>query len=154
MKHLLALVNLLFLTTLLNSSLFAQSETSTDSLSTISGNLIVKITNINSDKGKMSIGIYDTEENYDESNLFSGVITKIENGSVNVTIPNIPFGTYAIKCFHDENGNGKLDTNFLGIPSEGYCFSNNAVGNFGPASFEDAKFEFISDKQIVEMEIQ
>lgn len=49
-------------------------------------------------------------------------------------------GTYAIKIFHDVNGNGKLDTNFLGIPTEPYGFSNNAMGAFGPPSFEEASF--------------
>ena len=37
----------------------------------------------------------------------------------------IPPGTYAIAVFHDENANGKLDKNFLGIPCEGYGASNN-----------------------------
>lgn len=42
---------------------------------------------------------------------------------------------------HDENGNGKLDSNWLGIPSEPVGASNDARGQFGPPSFEDAAFE-------------
>ena len=51
-------------------------------------------------------------------------------------------GTYALSAFHDQNSNGKLDTNFLGMPIEDYCASNNARGVLGPPSFEDAKFSF------------
>jgi uncharacterized protein (DUF2141 family) len=41
---------------------------------------------------------------------------------------------------HDENENSKMDFNFLGMPLEGYGFSNDASGTFGPPSFEDAAF--------------
>jgi uncharacterized protein (DUF2141 family) len=51
-------------------------------------------------------------------------------------------GTYAISVFHDENSNGKLDTNFLGIPKEGVGASNDAKGHFGPPKFADAAFQF------------
>lgn len=54
----------------------------------------------------------------------------------------IPAGTYAVACFHDENKNGKLDSNLFGIPSEGVVTSNNAKGSMGPPSFQDAKFSF------------
>jgi uncharacterized protein (DUF2141 family) len=49
-------------------------------------------------------------------------------------------GTYAVSVFHDENSNGKLDTNFMGIPREGVGASNGAKGHFGPPKFEDAAF--------------
>lgn len=51
-------------------------------------------------------------------------------------------GTYGLSAFHDQNSNGKLDTNFVGMPIEDYCASNNARGFLGPPSFEDAKFTF------------
>ena len=54
----------------------------------------------------------------------------------------IPGGTYAVACFHDENGNGKMDTGLFGIPTEGVVVSNHAKGFLGPPSFKDAKFAF------------
>jgi uncharacterized protein (DUF2141 family) len=51
-------------------------------------------------------------------------------------------GVYGLSAFHDENRNGKLDTNLLGMPVEDYCASRNARGTFGPPSFEDAKFKY------------
>ena len=52
----------------------------------------------------------------------------------------VPPGTYAVACFHDENGNGRLDTGLFGIPTEGTVASNHARGFMGPPSFQDAKF--------------
>jgi len=51
-------------------------------------------------------------------------------------------GTYAVSVFHDENSNGKLDTNFLGIPREGVGASNDARGHMGPPKFGAAHFRF------------
>ena len=56
--------------------------------------------------------------------------------------PGLNTGTYAISVFHDENSNGKLDTNFMGIPREGVGASNNAKGHFGPPKFDAAAFRF------------
>ncbi|MEO8590991.1 MAG: DUF2141 domain-containing protein [Flavobacteriales bacterium] len=57
-----------------------------------------------------------------------------------ITRTDLTVGRYAIKAFHDVNDNGKLDTNWIGIPSEPYGFSNDAMGTFGPPSFEQAGF--------------
>jgi len=54
----------------------------------------------------------------------------------------VPAGTYGLSAFHDQNNNGKLDTNLLGMPTEDYCASNNARGVLGPPSFSDAKFDY------------
>ena len=51
--------------------------------------------------------------------------------------------------FHDENANGKIDRNFVGIPKEGYGTSNDAKGFMGPPKYEDAKFELTADKKLV-----
>ncbi|MNR30585.1 hypothetical protein D3C85_1480510 [compost metagenome] len=53
----------------------------------------------------------------------------------------LPAGAYGMKAFHDVNGNGKMDTNPFGMPSEPFAFSNNAVGNMGPAKWDRARFE-------------
>ena len=55
-----------------------------------------------------------------------------------VVFSNLEPGRYAAIAFHDENGNGKLDKNFLGIPTEPYGFSNNVQGFLGPPTFDAA----------------
>ncbi|MGJ7582834.1 DUF2141 domain-containing protein [Variovorax sp. RHLX14] len=61
----------------------------------------------------------------------------------------LPPGRYAVKSFADENGNGKLDTNLVGLPTERYGFSNDAKGRMGPPSFEQASFMLEADNSIV-----
>ncbi len=56
-------------------------------------------------------------------------------------------GVYGISAFHDENENGKLDKNFIGLPTEDYCASRNARNPFGPPSFADAKFQYAGGVQ-------
>ena len=55
-------------------------------------------------------------------------------------------GTYGISAYHDENKNGKLDTNVVGMPIEDYCASRDARGTFSAPSFDDAKFEYKGGK--------
>jgi uncharacterized protein (DUF2141 family) len=66
----------------------------------------------------------------------------IKNAESRCSFDPIPAGIYAVACFHDENGNGKLDTGLFGIPTEGTVVSNNAKGWMGPPSFKAAKFSF------------
>lgn len=61
-------------------------------------------------------------------------------GSVSVHIAGVPPGTYAVVAYHDENNNGHVDRNFLGIPTEAVGFSRDAPVHFGPPSWDDAAF--------------
>jgi uncharacterized protein (DUF2141 family) len=54
----------------------------------------------------------------------------------------VPSGTYGISAFHDENNDGKLDTNLVGYPVEEYCSSKNARNMFSAPSWKDAKFSY------------
>ena len=102
--------------------------------------ITVKINNLDSNDGKVFVGIYNSKASFLDKS-FKGISTKIENNSCEVIFENIQEGVYAISMFHDENDNGKMDTNFLGIPKEDYGCSNNATGFMGPPKWEDAKFE-------------
>ena len=55
-------------------------------------------------------------------------------------------GRYAVSVFHDENSNGKMDTNFIGMPKEGVGASNDAKGRFGPPGFDAAAFQYTGGK--------
>jgi uncharacterized protein (DUF2141 family) len=65
------------------------------------------------------------------------------------SFPNLTPGKYAVRYYHDENMNGKMETNLVGKPTEGYGFSNNVIGKFGPPSFEKWLFEVTEYKKIV-----
>jgi len=95
--------------------------------------------------GKLMVELYDNQAAWNEGKGARDYrIAEVQGDSVQLVFDHLDAGHYAVKVFHDENGNGRLDSNFLGVPSEGYGFSNNA-GRFGPASFEDAGFDLKAD---------
>jgi uncharacterized protein (DUF2141 family) len=106
-------------------------------------NLTVNVSGLRSNKGTLYISLYNSKEGYPKTHTkaFRLSYGTIANGKCTVSFDAIPKGLYAIACYHDENSNGKLDTNFLGIPKEGTGASNNAKGFMGPASFADAQFQ-------------
>jgi len=114
-----------------------------------SGTINVEISGINDPKGLMSIGLYSDEKGFpDDGKEYKGTDVKVSGQTVVYTFKDVPFGTYAIAIFHDTNSNGKLDKNFLGIPKEGYAFSKNVFGTFGPPDFKDTSFELAGSKMI------
>ena len=70
--------------------------------------------------------------------LVEGLRAPAKAGTMRFVVADLAPGRYALSAFHDENDNGELDTNLLGIPSEGYGFGNDASAAFGPPSFEAA----------------
>jgi uncharacterized protein (DUF2141 family) len=67
---------------------------------------------------------------------------RAEKGQAWCKFANVPPGEYAISAFHDENENDEFDSNFFGLPAEGYCASNDARSALGPPRFDAAKFRF------------
>ncbi|NRD19680.1 DUF2141 domain-containing protein [Winogradskyella eckloniae] len=110
--------------------------------------ITVKVNKAQNDDGKMFIALYNSATGFLET-TYKGEISAIQNNACSVTFKDIPEGTYAVSIFHDENDNGKMDTNFFGIPTEDYGCSNNATGFMGPPKWDDAKFQLSTDKTIL-----
>ena len=96
----------------------------------------VKIDGVRNDKGVVQVALCDEATYPKDCRLTAS--TPAKTGSVTVDVPNVPAGTWAALAYHDENSDKKLDTNFVGMPKEGYGFSNGAKGTFGPPKFKDA----------------
>jgi len=75
-------------------------------------------------------------------------------GTATVVFENLPSGVYAIAAFLDENGNGKLDTNFFGIPTEKYGFSNNVRPMMRAASFKEASFTVTNKNNVITIKLK
>ncbi len=130
---------------------FALAQTEEDKNT---GSLTIVITGLENDDGEVLITVSNSRENYESDNpAFIGMKVKIENRKAEYTFEELPVGEYAIKLFHDENMDGELDTNFLGIPTEDYGFSNNVRGTFGPADYDDAKFLFEQTEMIMNISV-
>jgi len=114
------------------------------------GTIYVEISEINAAKGLMSIGLYSNEKGFpDKGKEYKGKDVEVTGQTLVYTFKDVPIGTYAIAIIHDTNSNSKLDKNFLGIPREGYAFSNNVFGVLGlPPSFKDASFKFAGNKTV------
>ena len=108
--------------------------------------LTITVTDIKEVQGTIMLAMYDSAAGFDEGAsapvYASGI--PVEGDSVTVTVPDLAAGQYAIKLYHDANGNGEMDSNVLGLPIEGYGFSGDG-GRFGPPSFADAAFAVADD---------
>lgn len=105
------------------------------------GTLIVEIKGLKVAKGNVQLGIYNKAEGFaTDKTVYMGKVVKVNKTTVTVKLPSLPYGDYAIAAYHDANGNGKLDKNFFGVPTELYGFSNNARGLTSAPDFKDAKF--------------
>jgi uncharacterized protein (DUF2141 family) len=116
--------------------------------------LVITVENIRNAKGDMRISVYSSPAEWpDKSASEHDQAQKARTGSV-VFRFDLPPGTYAANGLHDENGNGKMDTNFLGIPEEGYCFSNNARPVLSAPSFESASFKLSAEGAAITMRMR
>ena len=91
------------------------------------------------------IELFESPEGFPGEYLRSAtnvMVIKIRKSQARCDFEDIPPGTYAMAVVHDENMNGKLDTNWAGVPTEGYGFSNNAKGVLGAPSFAAASFNY------------
>ena len=124
-----------------------QSQEPTAYSNNDSSDFTLHITGFGEAKGEVRIAMFDSESAYKEKKEpVYAVVLPVDSTEVNWSVAELPKGEYAIAIYHDKNTNGKLDTNFLGIPKERYGFSNDARGKFGPASWNDARFEVIDSK--------
>jgi uncharacterized protein (DUF2141 family) len=110
-------------------------------------NLTVTLSGLKSNTGVLLVGLYNSDGTFLKK-TYKGVTSDIRANGATVTFLSIPKGEYAISAYHDKNKNGKLDTNFVGIPKEDYASSNNAKGIMGPPKYADAKFELNKDSKL------
>ena len=107
------------------------------------GTLKLMISGFDIDKGHAKIALCNSEEDFKRpDNTFRSFNAIIKNGKSEWAFSDLPFGTYAVKVYHDENSNGNLDKNAFGVPKEKFGFSSNARATFGPPAYERAQFTF------------
>jgi uncharacterized protein (DUF2141 family) len=105
----------------------------------------VKVLNIRNSTGTVACALFDSPVGFPIEALLSAMnvmVIKVRNTKARCDFEDIPPGTYALAVFHDENMNGKLDTNWLGIPKEGYGFSNDVKPLLGTPPFSAASFQY------------
>jgi uncharacterized protein (DUF2141 family) len=111
-------------------------------------NLIhVEIDGLRNDKGQVVCALFSSAVDFPKrtGKAVAHARSDISHGHAFCDFSGIASGTYAVSVFHDENSNGKMDTNLMGIPREGVGASNNAKGHFGPPKFVAAAFHCSGD---------
>jgi uncharacterized protein (DUF2141 family) len=117
--------------------------------------LKVAVTNLRNNKGHVLISLFKDGVGYPDKpeKAFRKVKVAVSNKTASIVFEGLPVGTYAVAILHDENNDEKLNTNLLGLPKEGYGFSNNVMGAFGPPAFSKASIK-VSPKTVISTQIK
>lgn len=122
-----------------------------------SGSLVIEVAGLRSSDGSVSVSLFRSAQGFpqDTTRVFrSATIGLAGNADTIVRIQDLDFGDYAVSVLHDENANGKLDTTFLGMPTEGFGFSNNPRIGFGAPSFETCMFRFAAGELTLRVQMR
>ena len=106
------------------------------------GKIVVQITNLVNNKGVCKTCLFNNAASFaGKGSALKCIDVSVKNKTASVAFNDVAQGTYAIAVFHDENKNNKMDTNFLGIPKEGYGASKNKLPFASAPTFADNKFD-------------
>ncbi|MFL3653776.1 MAG: DUF2141 domain-containing protein [Halioglobus sp.] len=123
----------------------------------LTGILMVEISGLKDASGNVYIAVYDSDSSWlsDEVVLNQKVvIVDALDGDLVRTELLLPLGNYALSVFYDQDGDGELKTNFIGMPKEPIALSNNAVAKFGPPKYSDAVFSLGAQPMIQSLSIK
>ena len=106
----------------------------------LAADLTVEVRGVRSGDGRLYVAVHapETKDTFPAGTGVAALRQRAQVGTVRFVLRDLSPGRYAVNAFHDENDNGDLDTNLLGIPSEGYGFTNDPDSSFGPPDFEEA----------------
>ncbi len=116
----------------------------------------LQFNNINDARGSIYVAVYDQAGKFlqEKEVRHQQIIPVSQTGELEITLTDLPAGTYAVSCFHDVNGNGKMDKNIVGIPTEPYGFSNNARPTFRAPNWDEAKFNWEPGAEAVKIRLE
>ena len=105
--------------------------------------LTVTVTGLRGAKGTLFMTVWNDEGRFlgDVRHAAARRKVQVSGPETTVVVEGLPRGVYAVTAFQDENGNGELDRNFIGLPKEPTGVSNDARGKMGPPKFKAAAFE-------------
>lgn len=112
--------------------------------------LTITLENVKDSSGVIMLQLMQGEEEFNGATpAFASYLQRAQQGTMTFQSNNLPNGYFAVRIMHDLNGNGELDSNFVGMPTEPWAMSNNARGNFGPPTWEQVKFA-VSDESVTQ----
>lgn len=115
--------------------------------------LTIHVDDVRAAGGSVMVAVFNSADTFLKTPVFATGAPATASGNV-VVFKDLPAGEYAFAVYHDANANGKMDKNVLGIPTEDYAFSNNALGKMGPPSYDSAKFTVPADGATVRVSLK
>ena len=107
-------------------------------LPAFAADLTIDVEGVPSADGQVMVAIFNSADTFQVKPV-RALAAPAHEGKVRLVVADLPAGDYAFAVYHDVNGNGKLDRNAVGMPTEDYAFSNNAMGKRGAPSFDAAR---------------
>jgi uncharacterized protein (DUF2141 family) len=110
------------------------------SLSQSTSTVLLEVSSFKNTRGTLNCRLFTKASDFPDGEGIFTVRTPIAGPNTACTFPNVEPGTYAVAVVHDENSNGKLDKNFVGVPSEGYGVSNNKTYALSAPKWDESVF--------------
>ena len=110
------------------------------SLSQSTSTVLLEVSSLKNTRGTLNCRLFTKASDFPDGEGILTVRTPIAGANTTCTFPNVEPGTYAVAVVHDENSNGKLDKNFVGVPSEGYGVSNNKTYALSAPKWDESVF--------------
>ena len=117
--------------------------------------IIVTVTGMKSATGGVYVGLYATPSKFLNGTQVDAMRkVRASTGPVTVVFDNLPPGIYAVGAYHDENNNDHMDTDFIGLPTEGYALSNGVRAVMSKPTFQQAAFTVGAEDRPVALHIR
>ncbi len=116
----------------------------------------VVVTGAAGDRGYIRVALFESSKGFpDRVGLSVARAHAVPRGGrASVRFTGLPEGSYGVSAFHDEDGDGQVDSSFLGIPKEKIGISNNPEPRIGPPRFEDAKIQCVGHGRTLMIELR
>lgn len=124
------------------------------SVSCWAADLIVVVDGVRNAKGDVELTVYDNPKEWPDGKSLVDLKEEARSGAVIFRVRDLSPGIYGITAFHDENSNGKLDTNFFGFPLEGFAFSNDIHPFLSAPSFQAVAVRLGTGDETITMHMQ
>ena len=132
----------------------ASADKLTDHIDTTQVPLTLTIENLKSGTAPIIVSVYGVKSKFPDPNgQLKEYKFKPTDKKFTTQIRGLKFGTYAIATYQDENSSGKIDKNFIGMPTEGFAFSNNFKPTVKAPSFEQCKFDYNKESNSVSIKM-
>ncbi len=117
--------------------------------------LAIRFEGIETPKGQIMLSVFDNAAAHDQNGAPVRVAAvPVEGTTALATFEGLAPGDYAVKAFHDLDGDGKMGSNPFGMPLEPFAFSNDAKAQGGPPRWEAARFPVAAGANAIRISIK